>query len=79
MQGLASVSMPLLDFAEPRRRMPFGTSYITKTLRLHPIEKLADVALGHQQRVGHLLLGSALGGTDVGQHIKLAHAQPFGT
>lgn len=43
--------------------------------QLHAVEKLADISLGHQQRIGELLLRRPITGPDVSQHVKLSSTQ----
>ncbi len=59
------------------------TPAFEQAIGLHRINQLTDVSLGHQERIGKLLLASSLGGTGMIEDIEpadrnLVRAHGFG-
>lgn len=60
---------------EDALRPPF-TAAGQKTVRFHGIDQLRDIALGHQERIGELLLGTPFNRAGMIDHVEPADGNP---
>jgi hypothetical protein len=64
--------------AARREEQPIGPPFLAaldELTSLHPIEKLANVAFGHKQRICKLLLSDSRRSSDMSKYVELGHAQ----